>query len=190
MAVPVPDVQPVSEPTVVEGTAGSDPVAETAEGWEYVEPSPAEEAQEASAEAAGTAEPEPVGSGARPDPDPVVQEVVAYDEGQTDGRVDPGAWEASYHDEYGTDSAAADGSLTQWADGYYIAHDWSESGKAIASGQNVVIDGKEYAPAGSKTVSTDTSYEEVDGWVHADGGIGMQTCTDGGYIVNRYVPVG
>ncbi len=30
----------------------------------------------------------------------------------------------------------------------------------------------------------------MEGWVHANGGIGMQTCVEGGgYLINHYEPV-
>lgn len=102
-----------------------------------------------------------------------------------------GAWHINYSNAYGTGSAASDGSVTKWADGYYIAHNWSDNGAKITGRTEYVeVDGKTYRLAGSQEVSRDTTWEEVEGWVHANGGIGMQTCVEGGgYLINHYEPV-
>lgn len=102
-----------------------------------------------------------------------------------------GAWNVSYRDEYGAAEGAADGACTQWADGYYVAHDWSDSGEQIASRPGtVVVDGQRYAYAGSMVVPEGSDYyaSGVYDFTHADGGIGFQTCCDGGYLVTHYVP--
>lgn len=112
---------------------------------------------------------------------------VAYGDAQgsaPDG--DDGAWNVSYRDEYGAAEGAADGACTQWADGYYVAHDWSDSGEQIASKPGtVVVDGQRYAYAGSMVVPEGSDYyaSGVYDFTHADGGIGFQTCCDGGYLV-------
>ena len=49
------------------------------------------------------------------------------------GAVSFGPWSARY--EPGTEDAAADGALTEWADDYYITHDWSDYGQEILSMQ-------------------------------------------------------
>lgn len=101
------------------------------------------------------------------------------------------AWNVSYRDEYGAAEGASDGACTQWADGYYVAHDWSESGGQIASRPDtVVVDGQRYAYAGSMVVPEGSDYyaSGVYDFTHADGGIGFQTCCDGGYLVTHYVP--
>lgn len=102
-----------------------------------------------------------------------------------------GAWHINYSNAYGTGSAASDGSVTKWADGYYIAHNWSDNGAKITGRTEYVeVDGQTYRLAGSQEVSRDTTWEEVEGWVHANGGIGMQTCVEGGgYLINHYEPV-
>ena len=49
----------------------------------------------------------------------------------------------AYDDLDGTE-ASPDGLLTQWAEGYYVTHDWSEYGQLILTmvpGDQVVIDG-------------------------------------------------
>ena len=101
------------------------------------------------------------------------------------------AWNVSYRDEYGAAEGASDGACTQWADGYYVSHDWSESGGQIASRPDtVVVDGQRYAYAGSMVVPEGSDYyaSGVYDFTHADGGIGFQTCCDGGYLVTHYVP--
>lgn len=42
-------------------------------------------------------------------------------------------WTPSYYNAYGTAEADPNGALTQWADNYFIAHNWSANGKRIAS---------------------------------------------------------
>ncbi|MEY8436690.1 hypothetical protein AAK967_02945 [Atopobiaceae bacterium 24-176] len=107
------------------------------------------------------------------------------------GGAGDGAWNVSYRNEYGAAEGAADGACTQWADGYYVAHDWSESGAQIASKPNtVVVDGQRYAYAGSMVVPEGSDYYGSGAYdfTHADGGIGFQTCCDGGYLITHYVP--
>ena len=40
---------------------------------------------------------------------------------------------------YDTSTAAADGSVTQWEEGYFIAHEWSENGQMILSKPAYVV---------------------------------------------------
>lgn len=107
------------------------------------------------------------------------------------GSYSDGTWYASYR---GTDDPAtanADGSLSEWRDGYYIAHDWSSNGQLIASKPGtVVVDGRTYRYVSSMVVSRDTKWSEVNGFVYANGGIGFQTCDpSGGYLITHYEPV-
>lgn len=98
-------------------------------------------------------------------------------------------WYAEYYNNYYSASAAEDGSLTQWADGYFIAHDWSYNGQMIArKPSTVVINGRSYHYVSSIVVSRDTMWEEVSSFVLANGGIGFQTCTSGGYLITHYEP--
>lgn len=102
---------------------------------------------------------------------------------------DDGAWNVQYRNEYGTAEGAADGACTQWADGYYVAHNWSESGERIAQRPGtVVVDGQRYAYVSSMVVSRDTTYDQVYAFTHANGGIGFQTCYGDGYLVTHYEP--
>lgn len=117
--------------------------------------------------------------------------VAAAPAGATTYRGSDGVWHIDYSRAHGTAEAASDGGVTEWADGYYIAHDWSDSGAKITGRTEYVeVDGQTYRLAGSKEVSRDTTWNEVEGWVHANGGIGMQTCVEGGdYLINHYEPV-
>lgn len=116
--------------------------------------------------------------------------VAAAPAGATTYRGSDGVWHIDYSRAHGTAEAASDGGVTEWADGYYIAHDWSDSGAKIGGRTEYVeVNGQTYRLAGSKEVSRDTTWNEVEGWVHANGGIGMQTCVEGGYLINHYEPV-
>lgn len=110
--------------------------------------------------------------------------------GYTSQRSD-GTWYVSYR---GTDDPAtanADGSTSEWRDGYYIAHSWSSGGQMIASKPNtVVVNGRTYRYVSSITVPQSTTWDEVSGFVYANGGIGFQTCVGGGnVIITHYEPV-
>lgn len=102
-------------------------------------------------------------------------------------------WYVTYYDAYGTAEAAADGSCTQWADDYYIAHSWSPSGKRILSRPTwVVIDGVTYQYAGEQVLSQSAKFDEaLKSFVYANGGIGFQTCLSGtgNILVLHYEPV-
>ena len=106
--------------------------------------------------------------------------------------VSASTWYVSYYNAYGTAEAAADGSVTQWADGYFIAHVWSSNGQRILSKPAcVVVDGRTYRYVSSMEVSRDTKWKSVEPYVHANGGIGFQTCINGGgYFISHYEPVG
>lgn len=101
-----------------------------------------------------------------------------------------GAWNVYYRNDYGSATGASDGAVTQWADGYYIAHDWSANGKMIASRPATVnVDGMAYRYVDSMVVPIGTTWEQVSGWVRRNGGIGFQTCTAGGYLITHYEPI-
>lgn len=110
--------------------------------------------------------------------------------GGTARRNSDGTWYVSYTNFYGGDSANADGTLAEWRDGYYVAHNWSSNGKAIASRpKTVVVNGKTYTYKGEQVVSRGTTWGQVEGYVHNNNGIGFQTCVSGGYLVTHYEPV-
>lgn len=99
-------------------------------------------------------------------------------------------WYVTYYNNYG--SAEADASaVTQWADGYFIAHSTNANGKRILSKPAyVVVDGQKYRYVSCKYVSRDTTYDEsLQAWVHANGGIAFQTCAGEPYLILHYEPV-
>lgn len=102
-----------------------------------------------------------------------------------------GTWYVSYRGTDDPTTANADGSTSEWMDGYYIAHSWSSGGQMIASKPNtVVVDGRTYRYVSSITVPQSTTWDEVSGFVYANGGIGFQTCVGGGnVIITHYEPV-
>lgn len=153
-----------------------------------------EAARKASEEAAAAARAEQAAAAAQSNSYASVQaaRTAAAQTGATPYQGDDGVWHLQYHNDYGSASGDANGALTQWADGYYVAHDWSANGQRISSQPEYVeVDGQTYRLAGSQEVSRDTTWEDIEGWVHQNGGIGMQTCVEGGgYLVNHYEPVG
>lgn len=99
-------------------------------------------------------------------------------------------WYVSYTYFYGGDEANADGTLAEWKDGYFVAHNWSYSGIMIASKPTyVIVDGVTYRYVSSITVARGTTWGEVSGFVLANGGIGFQTCQGSGYLITHYEPV-
>lgn len=66
-------------------------------------------------------------------------------------------WQPSYFNAYGTEAADPSGALTQWADNYFIAHDWSANGKRIASRPaHVIINGTTYHYVSERESSAET----------------------------------
>lgn len=101
-----------------------------------------------------------------------------------------GSWDVNYYQDYWTESAASNGSVTEWAPGYYVAHRHSSNGQTIASRPSTVtVNGQTYRYVSSQNVSTDTTWDQVEGYVHQNNGIGFQTCDGGTYLVTHYEPV-
>lgn len=102
-----------------------------------------------------------------------------------------GTWYVSYrgNDQEGT--ANSDGSVSEYRDGYYIAHRSGTNGQTIASKpSHVVVDGKSYHYVSSITVSDQSSLDDALAYARQNGGIGFQTCTipTGGDIIVHYEP--
>lgn len=99
-------------------------------------------------------------------------------------------WTPSYYNAYGTAEADANGALTQWADNYFIAHDWSANGKRIASRPaHVVINGTTYHYVSEKVVSRDTYFDDtIKAFCYANNGIAFQTCYGANYLITHYEP--
>lgn len=86
------------------------------------------------------------------------------------------------------DGAAApeNGELGLWADGYYVAHDWSRPGRAIlrmGPGDDVCVDGRRLRVLGTFRISRKATYGEVREKARACAGTGdvvmFQSCIDG-----------
>lgn len=100
-------------------------------------------------------------------------------------------WHVSYSRQYGVGSAPADGSVMEWAQGWFAAHRGMWGGEMIASCPPYVeVDGRVYKFAYS-WVDDDDIYEEDVRQVRADNGISFQTCiTETTNLMVHYVPVG
>lgn len=113
----------------------------------------------------------------------------SYGGGYSTGTGD-GAWHVSYRGTDDSSTANADGSVSEWRDGYYIAHDWSYGGGQIASKPGtVVVNGRTYRYVSSMVVPRSTTWDEVSGFVYANNGIGFQTCYGDGYLITHYEPM-
>lgn len=98
-------------------------------------------------------------------------------------------WTPSYYNAYGTDEADASGALTQWADNYFVAHNWSANGKRILSRPaHVVINGTTYHYVSEMVVSRDTYLDDVEAFCYANNGIAFQTCYGANYLITHYEP--
>lgn len=98
-------------------------------------------------------------------------------------------WQPSYFNAYGTEAADPSGALTQWADNYFIAHDWSANGKRIASRPaHVIINGTTYHYVSEMVVSRDTYFNDTKAFCYANNGIAFQTCYGANYLITHYEP--
>ena len=80
--------------------------------------------------------------------------------------------------DYGTTDAREDGSLTEWADNYYITHDWSEIGQqilALTLGDTVTINGRSMRVEGIFNYPKDSYFDEITEIIGFDV-VGLQTC--------------
>lgn len=98
-------------------------------------------------------------------------------------------WHVTYYNAYETKEADANGAVTQWADRYFIAHDWSSNGQRILSKPaHVVVDGQTYHYVSSCVVTRDTTWSQIQGFAQANGGIAFQTCYGANYLITHYEP--
>lgn len=98
-------------------------------------------------------------------------------------------WHVTYYNAYGTEEADANGAVTQWADRYFIAHDWSSNGQRIMSKPaHVVVDGQTYHYVSSRVVTRDTTWSQIQSFAQANGGIAFQTCYGANYLITHYEP--
>ena len=88
-------------------------------------------------------------------------------------------------------TANADGSVSEYCDGYFVAHRGTKNGNMIASKpRRVVVDGKSYHYVSSTIVDDDTDLDYALSYLRQNGGIGFQTCTipSGRDILVHYEP--
>lgn len=98
-------------------------------------------------------------------------------------------WQPSYYNAYGTAEADPNGALTQWADNYFIAHNWSANGKRIASRPaHVIINGTTYHYVSEMVISPDTYFDDVEAFCYANNGIAFQTCYGANRLITHYEP--
>lgn len=118
----------------------------------------------------------------------------AEDEKKARGSASAGSnatdtWQPSYFNAYGTEAADPSGALTQWADNYFIAHNWSTNGKRIASRPaHVIINGTTYHYVSEMVVSPDTYFDDVETFCYANNGIAFQTCYGANRLITHYEP--
>lgn len=87
-----------------------------------------------------------------------------------------GPWSAM--EDYGTEDADSDGRLTEWADHYYITHDWSDYGTQILSmepGDAVQVNEDAIVVERVFDYPKDSYYEEVMRIIGSDAVV-FQTC--------------
>lgn len=99
-------------------------------------------------------------------------------------------WTPSYYNAYGTAEADANGALTQWADNYFVAHNWSANGKRILSRPaHVVINGTTYHYVSEKVITRDTLFDDtIKAFCYANNGIAFQTRYGANYLITHYEP--
>ena len=100
-----------------------------------------------------------------------------------------GTWYVDYSSGYHSYSFGS--GVYEWEDGYYVAHSNNSNGSQIASKPNtVVVNGITYQYVSSISVPPGTMWQDVKDFVHANGGIGFQTCqSDGSYLITHYEPI-
>lgn len=87
-----------------------------------------------------------------------------------------GPWTAEK--DYGATDARADGSLTEWADNYYITHSWSEYGQQILTmqpGDSVLVNGRHITVEGAFDYPKAGFYNEIM-QVTGQDALVLQTC--------------
>ena len=102
-----------------------------------------------------------------------------------------GTWYVSYRGNDREGTANADGSVSEYRDGYFIAHRSGSNGAIIATRpSSVVVDGKSYHYVSSIVVDDDSAFADAYAYARQNGGIGFQTCTipTGGDIIVHYEP--
>jgi hypothetical protein len=119
------------------------------------------------------------------------QEAAESSSSASGGNSSDGAWYISYrgNDQEGT--ANADGSISEYREGCFIAHRSGPNGKIIATKPSrIVVDGKSYHYVCSTVVASDSAFADAYAYARQNGGIGLMTCTipAGGDIIVHYEP--
>ncbi|MBR3326442.1 MAG: hypothetical protein IKG22_03870 [Atopobiaceae bacterium] len=102
--------------------------------------------------------------------------VVAVPQSDGIGSASFGPWSATQ--DYGATEARDDGSLTEWAERYYITHHWSEYGQLIRSmvpGDVVTVNGQTVVVERVCDYPRDSVYEEI-ATLAGDAPVILQTC--------------
>lgn len=102
-----------------------------------------------------------------------------------------GTWYVTYRGNDVEGTANADGSVSEYCDGYFVAHRGTKNGNMIASKpRRVMVDGKSYHYVSSTIVDDDTDLDYALSYLRQNGGIGFQTCTipSGRDILVHYEP--
>lgn len=111
---------------------------------------------------------------------------------ETEPYLDGTLWHVSYVKEtYNDGEANWDGTLSEWRDDYFIAHDWSRQGREIASmPEYAEVDDEVYAFDGTSLFAPGATTDAVYGTLGdtADD-VFFQVCDGDMYRVVRYVPV-
>ena len=82
------------------------------------------------------------------------------------------------------------GYLCEWQTNYFLAHNWSENGKKIASMPTyVVVNGITYKYVSSIKIAKDTLWADYRDFVYENDGIGFQTCSGNLHLITHYEPV-
>ena len=105
--------------------------------------------------------------------------------------VDDGIWHVSYVYSMWASDAPADGSVDLWAEGWFIAHDYTANGQKISSLPALVeVDGRLYQYSSSWISGAYITDAEVC-QIRANGGITFQTCHgSASNLMVHYDPVG
>lgn len=106
--------------------------------------------------------------------------------------ADSPVWKVEYHRNFFQKDAEEDGSVSEWMEGLFIAHNWSENGKKIESMPELVeVDGKTYQLESSQIRKLYTEFTRRDlDWMRKNDGIAFQTCQPNERILlTHYEPV-
>lgn len=100
---------------------------------------------------------------------------------------DSDIWIVRYQTRYHADTLGF--GLTEWEEDYFVAHDYTCSGRRIKERPEYVqVDGVWYQYVSERIVPRSTTWDDVESFIHQKGGIGFQTCYKDRYLVTHYEP--